>query len=365
MTSKSAGPGEPLRVRGVVLPEAEHRDLYLVDGRVTYSPVADARLVAEGWLVPGLVDAHCHVGLDARGGVEDRAEQERQALADRDAGALLLRDCGVPVDTRWIDERADLPRIRRAGRHLARPKRYLRGVGREVETDQLVEAIAEEARRGDGWVKVVADWIDRDVGDLTAVWPADVLREAADRAHAEGARITAHTFSEEALPALIGAGFDCLEHGTGLDDDLTAEMAHRGTALVPTLINIDNFPSIADSAAKFPAYAEHMRRLHRRCRERVRTAFEAGVAIYVGTDAGGNVDHGRVTDEIRALHDAGLPAEDALAAGSWKARDWLGMPSGLGEGAPADFVVYASDPRADLGVLSQPQRIVLRGRVVA
>src|ERR1700710_1961925 len=166
---------DALLVRGVVLPVAEHRDLYLVDGRVSSTPVADARVVAEGWIVPGLIDAHCHVGLDATGGVEDRAEQERQALADRDAGALLLRDCGVPVDTRWIDERDDLPRIVRAGRHLARPKRYLRGVGGEGERGGRVEAIAEEARRGDGWVKVVADWIDRERGDLSVVWSGDVL----------------------------------------------------------------------------------------------------------------------------------------------------------------------------------------------
>src|SRR3954453_3785824 len=90
---------------------------------------------------------------------------------------------------------------------------------------------------------------------------------------------------------------------------LIAEMATRGTALVPTLINVDNFPSIADSAARFPAYADHMRRLHAGARDRARLAFEAGVPIYVGTDAGGSLAHGRVCDEIRALHEAGLPAE--------------------------------------------------------
>jgi imidazolonepropionase-like amidohydrolase len=357
---------EILHVRGVVLPEAEHRDLYLVDGRVSTSPVAGARLVAEGWIVPGLVDAHCHVGLDASGGVDDPAEQERQAVADRDVGALLLRDCGVPVDTRWMDDRDDLPRILRAGQHLARPKRYLRGVGLEVEPEGLAEAVGDQARAGDGWVKIVADWIDRDAGDLSPLWPDDVLRAAAARAHRQGARITAHTFSEDALPGLIRAGFDCLEHGTGLDDDLIAEMARRGTALVPTLINVlDNFSGIADSATRFPAYAEHMRRLLATAPSVVRRAAEAGVPVYVGTDAGGNVRHGRVADEILALHDAGLSAEAALAAGSWGARAWLGLPGGLDEGSPADLVVYASDPRQDLRVLRDPQRVVLRGHVVA
>ncbi|MCA1844151.1 MAG: amidohydrolase family protein, partial [Actinobacteria bacterium] len=76
------------------------------------------------------------------------------------------------------------------------------------------------------------------------------------------------------------------------------------------------------------------------------------------------VRHGRVADEIIALHEAGLPAEAALAAGSWAARRWLGH-AGVEDGAPADFLVCETDPRADLGVLRTPVRIVLRGRILA
>lgn len=54
----------------------------------------------------------------------------------------------------------------------------------------------------------------------------------------------------------------------------------------------------------------------------------------------------------------------ALGAGSWRARAWLGF-AGIAEGAPADLVVFDSDPRLDLQVLQQPRRVVLRGRVVA
>ena len=60
---------------------------------------------------------------------------------------------------------------------------------------------------------------------------------------------------------------------------------------------------------------------------------------------------------------AGLPAEAALAAASWGARAWLGLPC-IEEGAPADVVVYDTDPPADLDTLQRPQRMVLRGRVV-
>ena len=56
------------------------------------------------------------------------------------------------------------------------------------------------------------------------------------------------------------------------------------------------------------------------------------------------------------------PAEYALGAGSWRARDWLGRPAQLIEGVPADLVVFDADPRLDLGVLRTPRLVVLRGR---
>ncbi len=59
------------RFRGPVLPDGEARDLYVVDGTVTYEPQAGAETVAEGWLVPGLVDAHNHLGLEDDGAVDD------------------------------------------------------------------------------------------------------------------------------------------------------------------------------------------------------------------------------------------------------------------------------------------------------
>jgi imidazolonepropionase-like amidohydrolase len=356
-----------LHLSGVVLPLGEHRDVWVREGRFTFEPVPGAETVSRGgWLLPGLVDAHCHVGI-GRGGehVEGLAGLREQALADRTAGVLALRDCGSPVDTRALDDEPDLPRIIRAGRHLARTRRYVPGLGIEVEPDDLVEQVRMQARRGDGWVKLVGDWIDRGVGDLAPEWPDDVVKAAIAAAHEEGARVTAHTFGTDALPGLIAAGIDCIEHGTGLTEQLIGEMAGRGTAVVPTLVNVENFPGFAAAGEqRFPAYASTMRRLYAQSGAVVRAAFEAGVPVFAGTDAGGGIEHGVIADEVRALHAAGLPAEAALAAASWSARAWLGLPC-IEEGAPADVVVYDTDPRADLDALQRPRRMVLRGRVVA
>lgn len=355
----------PIAARGVVLPEGEHKQLFAVDGRVTYESTPGADLVAQGWIVPGLVDAHCHIGLDANGAVPDDVAEE-QARTTRNGGALLVRDAGTAADTRWMDDREDLPRIIRAGRHIARTKRYIRNYAHEIEPIDLPAYITVEARRGDGWVKLVGDWIERESGDLTPCWPREAVLAAIQAAHDSGVRMTAHVFGEHALPDLIRSGIDCIEHGTGLSTDLVDEMVARGTALVPTVLQLENFPQYADAGeSRFPLYADHMRALHARRRETIGAAYEAGVAIYAGTDAGGVLPHGLLPREVMKLTEYGLTASDALGAGSWRAREWLGLNSNLAEGALADFVVYETNPLDDLRVLTSPSRIVLRGRVVA
>lgn len=363
----SVGPPERqrLHLHGTVLPDGVARDLWIVDGLVRTERVAGAVTICRNaWLMPGLVDAHCHVGLGAHGAV-DRMTAEIQAATDRDFGTLLIRDAGSPIDTHWIDDRHDLPRIIRAGRHVARTARYIRNYAVEIEPADLIAEVERQARRGDGWVKLVGDWIDRDAGDLGPLWPAEVAAAAIERAHALGARVTAHCFGEESVHQLVRAGIDGIEHGTGLDADTIEVMASRGVALVPTMINLENFPGFAAAGeAKFPGYAAHMRALHARRFETIGAAVEAGVPVFAGTDAGGTLSHGIIASEIDLLAKVG-GAEFALGAASWRARRWLGAPDALADGAWADLVVYDDDPRRRLGVVAAPALVILRGRVVA
>jgi len=289
----AGAPHGRFHVRGRGLPDGEPVQWWIADGVLRREPVRDATTIFEGgWIIPGLVDAHCHVGLSPRGPVA-LDEAIEQAEVERDAGALLLRDCGSPTDTRPSEE---------------------------------------------------------------------VLTAAVAAAHAEGARVTAHVFGEEALPGLVSAGIDCIEHGTGLTEGTAALMAERGTALVPTLINIENFPGFADAATKFPVYAAHMRDLYARCRQRIGAAREAGVPIYAGSDVGGFMAHGQIAREVEALKGIGMTPTEALGAACWRAREWLGG-SVLADGAPADLLCFTEDPRSGPRVLSRPDRVILRGLV--
>ena len=215
-----------LHLTGPVLvgPDDVRPEVWVVDGRVTFTrPMAEAQTVG-GWVLPGLVDAHCHVGLGPDGAV-DEGQSEKQAVADRDAGTLLIRDAGSPVDTHWVDDRDDLPRIIRAGRHIARTRRYLRGFAHEVEPEDVVAYVRQEARRGDGWVKLVGDWIDRGTGDLSPSFPRETIVAAVAAAHEEGARTTSHCFGEESLYDFAAAGTDCIEHACGLEPQTIATFA--------------------------------------------------------------------------------------------------------------------------------------------
>ncbi len=355
-----------LHVRGTVLPDGEVRDLWLVGDRVTLEPVAGAETVSDGgFVVPGLVDAHCHLGIAYGAKPITGLDQARElAGIDRDAGVLALRDAGSPYPYPELDDEPGVPRLARAGRHVAAPRRYLRDIGVEVLADEVTAAVTAQAKAGTGWVKLVGDWIDREVGDLAPSWDAATMTAAVEAAHAAGARAAVHTFSEEGVAVMVRAGVDSVEHGTGLSLDLIDEMARRGTALVPTMINIRTFGGIADKAReKFAGYADHMVALRDRFPSIVRAAHEAGVPLYIGTDAGGGIRHGLAAEEMLIMQEAGLPAADILASASWKARAWLGFP-GLVEGGLADLVVYPEDPRRTLAVTRHPARIILRGRVV-
>jgi imidazolonepropionase-like amidohydrolase len=359
-----------LHLHGTVVVD-DHRevgDVWVVGDRLTFErPAATPDATLEGFVLPGLVDVHCHIGLAADGPVDDQTA-EKQALADRDAGVLLVRDAGSPADTGWVHKRDDLPRLIRAGHHLARPKRYLRHYGRELASvDDLPVAVREEALRGDGWVKLVADWIDRDLGpdgDLRPLWPDDVLAHAVAVAHDVGARVTAHTFATESLDALLDAGVDCLEHACGATPEQVSRIAEAGIPVTATLLQVAQFENIAAQAdARYPLFAARMRRLFAHRYDLVRHLHDAGVQVLVGTDAGGTISHGRIADEAAEMVRAGIPAPDVVAAASWRTRRWLGVP-GIEEGASADVVVYDRDPRVDIAALAEPRSVILRGRRV-
>ena len=342
-----------LRVRGFALPGGDAVDLYADGDRWTTDPVAGAELVAEGWVLPGLVDAHTHPGAEGPGKpLEEELLREdlRQHVA---AGVTMIRAPGLAGDPpAWFGRDTDVPRAVHAGPWIAQHGQFFDGWGRRADHADLPGLAAGQAART-GWAKVIADW---QLGDDPL--PADVLHRTVAAVHAVGGRIAVHSQHAAGGAAAVGAQVDSLEHGMCLDPGLLPQMASQGTALTPTLSAITGSLAVVRQRPDSPRKDWYLAgaTMHGQL---AAAAAEAGVTILAGTDSR---PCGRVIDEIRALTEAGVPPHQAIGAASWAARSYLGL-AGLTDDAPADAVVYAADPRLDLSQLAAPRAVVLRGRV--
>jgi imidazolonepropionase-like amidohydrolase len=342
-----------LRIRGFALPDGGAVDLYADGDRWTTDPVTGAELVAEGWLLPGLVDCHTHPGAETPGQPLDETvlrEDLRQHVA---AGVTMIRAPGLAGEPpAWFGRDQDVPRAVHAGPWIAQHGQFIDGWGRRADHSELPGLAAAQAART-GWAKVIADW--RPGNDPL---PVDVLREVVTAVHAAGGRIAVHSQQAAGGAAAVAAQVDSLEHGMCLDPDLLPQMAAQGTALTPTLSVING--SLADVRQRPDSPRKDWyiggATVHGQLAV---TAAEAGVTILAGTDSR---PHGRVADEVRALVTAGMSSHQAIGAASWAARSYLGL-GGLTEGAPADAVIYDADPRRDLSQLAAPRAVVLRGQL--
>ncbi len=246
-----------------------------------------------------------------------------------------------------------MPRAWHAGPWLAQAGQFFDGWGRRPGHADLPAVAAAQARRT-GWAKIIGDW---SVGD--DVLPLDVLTAVVAAVHEVGGRVAVHSQHAEGGAVAVAAGVDSLEHGMCLDPALLNDMAARGTVLTPTLWTMRKSLTEVRTRADSPRKRWYVEGASAHP-GLVAAAAEAGVRVLAGTDS---LPHGRIVDEVRALAAAGMRPHDALAAASWSAREYLGLP-GLEPGAPADAVVYEQDPRADLDRLAAPLAVILRGRRV-
>ena len=316
-----------------------------------------------GFIVPGMADAHCHIGYSDDGSVSPE-EMVSQAGATLASGVTLVRDCGVPVDNSGVRDLVG-PRLIRCGHHVARPKRYMRGLPLNVEDQrELPGVLVDMARGSDGWVKIVGDWIDRSGGadsDLMPLWEPAVLRDAVAAVHEAGARIAVHAFSHRVIDSLIEAGVDDIEHGSGIDADQASEIAARGIAVTPTLRQVELFRDFAAQAGtKYPVYAATMQAMYDNRREHFQMLLDADVLLLQGTDSGGYQEHGSIAGELDLWARWGASARTIIDASTWVTQLYLGRP-GLVEAGPADLLILDEDPRTDPLAMTRPRAVYVGG----
>jgi imidazolonepropionase-like amidohydrolase len=214
-----------------------------------------------------------------------------------------------------------------------------------------------ELAAGATWVKVVADFPGPDGNWFAPIvnYPPDALRALVVAVHAAGGRVAAHV-SGPYVGEVVQAGVDSIEHGPLIDEELLEQLARGGGAWTPTLWTVVG--TIEPIAASQLPIAGYVQEVLARLRMLIPLAERMGVTVLAGSD---EAPHGALTREVTRLREFGLSARAAIAAASTVARTYLGLP-GLVDGAPADLVTFAVDPRERLDALAHPAAIIFDGR---
>ncbi len=323
------------------------------------------------YVVPGLIDAHVHIGSPA---------QMRAAL---DSGVTTVRSAGVShfvdVGLRELVRRGAIagPDVIATGYHV-RP-----GVAQEffldfpdhgdlmagtAGADALRRMVRANLSRGVDWIKTNAT--ERagtpDTDPRRQLYSQEELRILVVEAGTQNIPVMAHAHGAEGADAAVRAGVRSIEHGTYLTDDTLQLMAKQGTYFDPTadIVNDLAEPGGDYDNAGLKRRGEMMLPILKAAIGRANTF---GVKIVAGSDTGyGPNSIARVAREIGMLVDAGLTPLQALQAATITNAELLRLEKQIGviaNGFEADVLVVDANPLENVRTLLDPLLVISNGRL--
>ena len=353
------------------------------------------------FIMPGLIDAHCHISFDEPKSNDELFFHRREGLAAIIAGtnALKVLQSGVTsffdadslysvgVDLRDAIESGIIqgPKMAVGGNALITsaggtagrliPDEGKRGYGAVVTSkDEIVLEIRRQIKMGVDWIKIhVSGMVPRQTseGELQA-WSLDELKLACDTAHELGIPVVGHCRGAGSVKDSLLAGMDMILHGTYMDEEGLELMIDKNIPLVPTFTFQAN---LIDYAERMDASKDYKDIFEKEIQDNVpmfRKAFEAGVPFLCGSETGFSVTpygdwHYK---ELEVFVDKlGLTPLEAITCGTKNAsqamrRDDIGL---IAEGKVADLLVISEDPSKDVSVLGNKeliQKVFLSGKEV-
>jgi len=335
-------------------------------------------------LMPGLVDCHVHFSMNSEnlfaaiddwenrpGVVEQRA---RQAALDYLAnGVIAVRDGGdkmsIGLKVKNDTDRGEFPGplITAAGRAIYRKGKYGSFLGPGVVTvNDALEQVERFKADGIDQLKVVVSGLVS-FKEFGVVGPpqftVDELKPIVDKAHSLGLKVMAHASSAEAVEIAVKALVDSVEHGYFLETKQLELMAEYKTAWIPTMAPLGNLVS-RNIIPYEGADLDVIRRSYEVQLSRIKEAYEMGVRLGVGTDAGANrVPHGySYHDELGFYALAGLSNSAVLRLATSVSAEIVGRGHEIGSitaGKKPLLIGVSGDPLQSLDILREPKMTVI------
>jgi imidazolonepropionase-like amidohydrolase len=346
-------------------------------------------------VMPGLIDAHCHMTYG-----ESRSEEEIDLYTSPELRTLkaafnaqkVLRAgvtgisqpggsyfIGVGLREAIREEIVLGPRMTAAGRYITTSNGLTDwfpdsvgvpegSIGVLANTmSEMVNEVRRQVKNGVDLIKLA----DSPYGDYQA-FTNDELKTVTALAHQLGKRVTIHARGSAEVGAAVDAGIDWIMHGNRMTDEVIERLAESKTPLVPTLLLLANIADWGGLVGAPVPLRDGMARALEKSAETLHRAHEAGVVFVSGTDSGFSVTpygewHAR---ELELLMDyAGLSAFEAIQSATRNAAVTLNLEGQVGALAPgmiADIIVVDGDPLRDIRVLQDKQNIetVIKGGAV-
>ncbi len=380
------------------------------------------------WLIPGLIDGHVHFfqsgnpytrpdGLDLTALVPYATEVARNKarlpatfkvwIA---SGVTSVVDVGGPM---WNFDMRDAARAAAIAPHVSVAGPLVSMIADPplelndppiIRADNAADAMAlveRELARHPDYIKV---WFIHPKGTDLAAQEA-IVRAVAETAHRAGVPLAVHATELETAKAALRAGADYLVHSVDdapVDAEFLALMAHNKALYCPTLYVVSGYDDVygntwkatyaerrladpqilaaMDDLRKLPddKVPERIRKIRAEGRDdttllpmmlrNLKTVYDAGVPVVMGTDAGniGTLHGPSVFREMALMQKAGLSPIEVLRAATTvgaRAAHRENEAGIIAVGRAADLVLLGADPTLDISNTTSVFRVVRAGKV--
>lgn len=343
-------------------------------------------------VMPGLIDAHCHITFDEPFSTDELFFHRREGLSAIVAAynarkvlragvtSILDADCifSTSVDLRDAIEAgvAEGPRMSCGGNALFTsvggtagmliPDEGKIGYSRVTRTrEEIVTEVRRQIKSGVDWIKVHVTGLiprQREAGEIQ-VWTLDEMKAAVEAAHALGIPVVGHCRNASSTRDAARAGFDMILHATYMDEEALEAVVEARVPIVPTLTFQQLLADHGHKVGSKRTFQKIFEKEIEASSAMLRRAWDAGVPMLAGTESGFSITpygewHWREL-QVFVEHFGMTPLEAITCATKEGARALRkeGKVGTLESGMAADVIVVDGDVSRDVTLLGETDRL--------
>ena len=341
-------------------------------------------VIHENVVTPGFFNCHVHimypVGFDSKREfslIEKIFYAQKHCKDYLESGVTFIRVVGTEnnydIQIKEAIQNNDFqgPHMYCAGKVICMTGGHGWQEGIEVDgKDACLKAVRTQLRSGVDLIKMMATGgvMTKGVEPGNAQFSVDEMKVMIEEANKAGRKTATHAQSLQGIKNALYAGIDSIEHGCFLDEECLELMKEQNTFLVPTLCApqciIDK--GVENGVAKY--MVDKTLKVKDAHVKSVKKAYEKGIQIALGTDAGTPFNyHNNTAYEMELLARLSISNMDILKIATINSARCVGVEKDYGSievGKQADLVCLNENPLDNISNVRKINRVIQSGKIV-